>query len=190
MVRPLRSAGEQRVQQLTPSVEEAAGVAAGGAVAQRQLELGKREPGAGGVDRGSDFTAEAGGERKARGTSVLGERPLSREWFDWNEAGPCSNQCAGGALRDPEAYALPLDEDGDREIRAALEQRPEVAVEIGVAQQQRPRRRSPLRKRQRLTLSARGQAEDAGPGALGDLRRSVARAVVGDDHLGFRKLLP
>src|SRR6188508_550444 len=60
----LRAYGEKAVEELTPSVDEAAEVAVGLPVAERQLELGDTEARARGVDRHAHLAAEAGRDRK------------------------------------------------------------------------------------------------------------------------------
>ena len=81
-------------------------------------------------------------------------------------------------------------EGGDRQVAVPAEQRREVAAEIGVAEQEVARRRLALTERQRLPFPAVREPNDARAGVLGDARGRVARAVVGDDHLRLRELLP
>ncbi len=57
----------------------------------------------------------------------------------------------------------------------------EVAFEVSVAEEQRPRRRLSLGERQRLTLAAPRKPDHQRPGSLGLLRCRVPRAVVRDD---------
>ena len=123
-----RAGGEERVDELAAAVREAAEVAAGLAVAQRQLELRDAEPGARGVDRHAHFAAESGGEREA----LLRARP--RDSARWPESGSRASKPASAtderarhALGDPEAAAAALGERGDREVGAVPDERPEVA---------------------------------------------------------------
>ena len=96
-------------------------VAAGGAVAQRQLDLLDPEAGAGGVDRHPHLAAEPGREREARRPCRRRERALARERLRALEAASAPDQRAGAALGDAEAAALLLGERRDREVGAVLE---------------------------------------------------------------------
>ena len=68
-----------------------------------------------------------------------------------------------------------------------LDERPEVPLEIRVAEEQRPRVELALGERQRLALATPRQTDDARPRLLGHVRRAVPRAVVGDHDLRARK---
>ena len=81
-------------------------------------------------------------------------------------------------------------EGGDRQVAVPAEQRPEVAAEIGVAEQEVARWRLALPERQRLPFAAVREPNDARAGVLGRARGCIARAVVGDDHLRLRELPP
>ena len=96
----------------------------------------------------------------------------------------------GGALDDAEAAALLLREGGDREVGAALER--------AAAGRRRGRRRRaaaapapPRARRARAPgpFPRRGSRSDACTGGFGLGGGPVARAVVGDDHLGVGKRL-
>jgi alkanesulfonate monooxygenase SsuD/methylene tetrahydromethanopterin reductase-like flavin-dependent oxidoreductase (luciferase family) len=63
-----------------------------------------------------------------------------------------------------------------------------VALQVGVHEQEAARRRSALRCRQRLSLTAPREAQHGRACGLGALGGRVAGAVVGDDHLCARKL--
>ena len=70
----------------------------------------------------------------------------------------------------------------------AVEERRQVAAEIGVAEQDRARRRRPLGQRQRLPFSAVREAENPRAGCRRDVAGRIAGPVVGDDHLCVGKL--
>jgi hypothetical protein len=98
-----------------------------------------------------------------------------------------SGKQASRALGDPEPATLPLGECGDCEIALGGSESREVAVEIGVDEEEPAGRRRAFRERQGLTLAARGEAQHPGPGTPGRGGSPVARAVVGDDHLDAGK---
>ena len=152
MVRRLRPGCEHGVHQLASAMEEATGVAAGARcrsgsstsaigiparAASRRRPRSRTRPPAESTTPGPRRrrsavrkAARQGRNRSARG-SRLGQ-PSSRS-------------------RSP---ALPLGEDGNREAGLGGRQRPEVAVEIRVAHDDRTRRSLPLGERQRLALPA------------------------------------
>ena len=102
-------------------------------------------------------------------------------------AGGEADQSARACFAIPETAALLAGEHGDRDVGVAVEERPQVAAEIGVAEQEVACRRRPLAG-QRLPLAAVRQADDARARGLGDGGRRVTRAVVGDDDLRRRKV--
>src|SRR5205823_3833722 len=93
-------------------------------------------PAADGIDRHPDLAAEAGRQREDGCARGRRERTLARERLTRVEAGTQRDQRARDPLDDPEAAALPLGERGDREVRVALEERQQVAREVGVAEEQ------------------------------------------------------
>ena len=136
VVSSLRPEGEHDVAQLAAAVQEAAEIAAGGAVLELDLGLGDREPAPGRVGRHRRLAAEPGREREDRVARRLGQPPLARERLAGVEAGREADQPPRDSLRDPEAAALPAREGGDRHVAVAVEQRPQVAAEVGVAEQE------------------------------------------------------
>src|SRR5919201_197139 len=179
-----RATGEGGVEQLAAAVEEAADVASGDAVAERELALLDPAAGADGVDRRADLATEPRRERKARLARRRRERALARERLACLEPAERLDEGAGSALRDPEAAAAPPREGRDREVDAAVSEPPEVALEVGVAEEQRSRRGLAFRKRERLALAQAREADDAGAGPLRDGGSRVAGAVVRDEELG------
>ena len=184
-----RAAGIDGVAELPRPVEEAAGIAPGGAVTERQLDLAELEPGARGVDRHPHLAAEAGRDGEAGGPGRGRERPLARERLSRRDAAEHLDQVARDPLRDPESTADTFRERGHGQVATAVDEPCEVAVEIRVAEQQPARRRRSLGGRQRLSLAAARQTERDRTGPLGGVRRVIAGAVVGDDHLRFGKRL-
>ena len=121
---------------------------------------------------------------------ALRQPPLARERLLCVVAGCEPDQPPRRLLRDAEAAALPARERRDGQVALALEQRPQVAAEVGVAEQELALARDPLAERERLSLAAVRQAKDECTGGLGHVGCGVARAVVGDDHLRVRELPP
>src|SRR3954462_6038973 len=148
-----RPAGGRCVGQLPAAVQEAAEVASRRPVAQFELALFDPEAGADCVDRHTHLAAEPRREREAGGTGSRRERPLSGERLARLVAAAEPDELAPGALGDPEASALPLAKGGDRHVGAVLDERREGAVEVGVAEEQRPGPRLALRERERLPLA-------------------------------------
>ncbi len=169
-----RPGGEQRVDELVCAVREAAQVAAGGAVAERQLDLLDAQPGAGGVDRRAHLAAEAGGKREDGAARGGRKRALARERLARVDARQRLDQHAGRALGDAEAAALPLGERGDGQVGVGLVERPQVAGQVGVGKEQPPRRRLALGRGERLALAAPRQAHDPRPRLLRARRGRVA----------------
>ena len=157
-------------------------------MAERKLHLAHREARAQRVDRHADLATEAGGERERRVPRPLGERPLAGQRLPRLEAGPHADEGARRLLGDSKAAALALGKRRHREVGARGEQRRQRSPHVRVAEQERPRRRLPLRERERLPLAAPRQPDDPRAGLLCDDGRPVARAVVGDDHGGLGQL--
>ena len=185
----LRTERKQNVAQLACPVREPAQVAPGRAVAERELDLLDRDAGLDRVARHPRLAAEPGRGREHRPPCRRRKRALPRERLAQLASRRQAKKLPGGALDDAEAAALLVREDRDCEVGVALEQRPQVAGEVGVAEQERPLPRLPLGKSERLALSPARQPEDACTGGFGLGGGPVARAVVGDDHLGVRKCL-
>ena len=179
------------VAQLARAVDEPAEVAPGRrGDASGSSTSSTVRPAAQGVVRHPRLAAEPGGDREARAAGAGGTA------LRWPDSGSRSSRPVPsrisdgcGALDDAEAASLPLGERGDGEVGPLLEQRPEVADQVGVAEEQRAVGRGPLGQRQRLSLAAAGQPQDPGAGRVRLDRGSVARAVVGDDHVGVGELL-
>src|SRR4051794_26803982 len=104
-------------------MEKASGVAAGRAVPQRQLVFPDAEPGAHGVDRHPKLTTEPWCEREAGLASGRGERALPGERLASTEAAAGKDESPRGALREPEASAVPFRKDRDRQIGIGVQQR-------------------------------------------------------------------
>ena len=107
----------------------------GGAVLERQLGLADLEPGVHRVGGHRRLAAEAGGERKDGLARLLRQAALARERLLRRIARCDPDQPPRRLLRDPEAAALLVRERRDRHVAVPAEQRPEVAAEIGVAEQ-------------------------------------------------------
>ena len=149
------------------------------------------QPGADGVDRHPHLAAEARREREAGRARRRRERRWPESGSRASKPVSSADERAAGALGDPEAAALPLGERGDGEVGAASSERAQVAAQVGVAEQQRARRRGALGERQRLALAApRRAGATRAPAASRALGRRVARAVVGDDDLAPRGTPP
>ena len=149
-------------------------------------------PGARGVDGHPGLgAANPNASGKHRGARGRRERALARERLARLEAASSADQRARRPLDDPEPAALPLGERRDREV--------------GVGSRQRPRGRRRGRRRRGASgpggaarsasvrawpLPRRGRRSDAGARLPRRGRRRVARAVVGDDHLGRRERSP
>src|SRR6266545_4642191 len=160
------------------------------AMLELELDLLDRQAGADGVDRHPRLDAEAGCEREDRRARRRREVALTRERLGRLEAAAEPDQRPCDALRDPEATALPACEPRHPHAlqqTVTWQEGARVAAQVGVEEQQRARRRGPLRGRQRLPLAATREPEDDGAGLLGAVGRRVARAVVRDDHLGAGK---
>ena len=117
---------------------------------------------------------------------MLRERALPGERLLDSAAGAGTDECAGNALGDSEPAAGATRKARDREVGAALRERPEFAFDICVAEQERPPGALELGERQRLPLAAAREPDDTRPGRFRGRGRAVARAVVRDDHLRAR----
>jgi hypothetical protein len=127
-------------------------------VTQRKLHLEDAQARARGVDRHSHLAAEPGCNREARGPRSPRDRALPGERLAHFEPAQQLDQSTAHALRETEASANSFREYGDVQIAALLKEGFELAREIGVAQQQRPRWRRTLGSRQRLPFAATRQA--------------------------------
>ena len=155
-------------------MQEAAEVASCRPVAQRQLALFDPEARADRVDRHSHLAAEARREREAGGAGGRRERALPGERLARLVAAAEPDQLARGALGDPEASALPLAKGGNGQVGAVLDERLEVALEVGVAEEQRARAGLALGERQRLPLAEPRQPHDSRSGPFRRVRGPVA----------------
>ncbi len=135
------------------------------------------------VIRTSQPKPGAGGKQASRAAA---ERPLAGERLARIEARARADERARGALREPEAAALPLGESGDREVGVRVEQRRESPSRSASQRRSGPGGASRSASVSAWPLPRRGSRTTRAPGA----RRgggAVARAVVGDEHLGVRE---
>ena len=169
---------------------EPADVAAGRAVLQVELDLGHPQPRPHGVDRHPRLDPEPrrhGEDRLARGR---GERALTGERLaDVHPSEPADERARDG-LGEPEPASRSACEGRHREVGVRLDERREVAAEVGVAEKDRARAALPLRESQRLPLPAAGQPHDTRARRLGHGGRRVVRAVVGHHDLRLRERGP
>src|SRR5262245_14647783 len=107
-------------------------------MAERELDLLDDEPGAGGVVGHAGVATEARREREAHRPRCLRERALAREGLAQLSARAEPEQRTGRSFDEAEAAALPLGERGDRDVGLAVGQRPQIADEVGVAEDERP----------------------------------------------------
>ena len=133
------------------------------------------------VMRTSHPKPEASGKQAARA------RGLTSRWPESGSRGATpvrsQHQPPGDALGEPEAPSHPPAEGRDRKVGRASAEREERAPEVGVGQQQRPRRRRPFAGRERLALAEPLEAENRSSGRLCARGRLVVGAPVDDDHL-------
>ena len=117
-----------------------------------------------------------------RQVALPGERLPRRE--------PASqpDQRASCRLRQPEAATDPRCERRDRELGFGFDELPQVAAEIGVAEQERAGLELPLGERQRLSLAPAREPDHAGAGLLRALGGRIAGAVVGHHDRGLGEL--
>ena len=164
-------------------MDEAGEVAARRAVLEVDLDLADVEAGPKRVDRHPRLDAEAGSDREHLGARPRRERALPGERL--RDAAPATelDQAAGDALGEPEPAAGAPREAGDGEVCIGLHERPQVAGEVGVAEEERPLAALALGERQRLSLAPARKRDDARARVRRDRRRPVARAVVRDDDL-------
>ena len=152
MVLALQAEGEQDVAELATTVEEAAEVAQ---VARCSSSTSVSAPvfllDASPVIMISQPKPAARGKTAALG--LLRQPSLARERLRRRIARPVGS-AAGRPLLRFKAAALLVRECGDGEIGVAGEQRPEIAPEIGVAEQQVALARGALTERQRLAFAA------------------------------------
>src|SRR6266540_125081 len=153
------SAGVEHVAELPGAVDEAAEVAPGRAVAQRQLELTHPQTGPRRVDRHSHLASEPWGGRETRLPCGRREQTLAGERLARFEPGQKGDQAPRDPLRDAEASADSLGKYGDAQVRAVLDEWREVAGQIRVAEQKEAGRCCPLRRGQRLPLPATPKAQ-------------------------------
>ena len=108
-----------------------------------------------------------------------GQRALPRQRLAHPLAGAELDQRPRDRLRDAEPAADPARERRDRDVRPvacsgllqALDERPEIAAEVGVAEQERPGRALALGEGERLPLAAAWQPDDPRTGRLRPERR-------------------
>src|SRR6266545_1665623 len=134
------------------------------AMLELELDLLDRQAGADGVDRHPRLDAEAGCEREDRRARRRREVALTRERLGRLEAAAEPDQRPCDALRDPEATALPACEPRHPHAlqqTVTWQEGARVAAQVGVEEQQRARRRGPLRGRQRLPLAASREPSSA-----------------------------
>ena len=132
----------------------------------------------------AEAAARAGSTRRAR----AGERA---RWPESGSRGAVAGAEADRAratvsLRDPEAAALRDARSAATTRSASLAEQRRAGRRARSASQSTtsPGRRRALRRGERLALAAARQPQDDGAGGLGLRGGAVARAVVGDDHLG------
>ena len=116
---------------------------------------------------------------------------LARERLPHASAGAALDQRSRNGLRDRRGRPRrAASKTAIARSAPAVEQRPQVAAQVGVAEQERARRAHvALGERQRLPLAAARKPDDPRARGLGPGRRRVARAVVGDDDLGVGERL-
>ena len=171
-------------------MQKATEVAPRRAMTQRQLELANLQVGACSVDRHAHLAPEAGGDREALGACRGRERTLPGERLARLHTAAQLDERARNTLRDAEPAADALGKGRDQQIAVAVHERRQVAGQIGVAQKQPARRRRALGRRERLTLAAAREAKHDRARVFRHIGRSVARAVVGHDHLRVGKAAP
>ena len=144
----------------------------------------------------------ATGNATARARSESARWPGERLAHD--DASPRGDERPRDALRDAEPLAGAPGERCDHEVGAAVarlladrraapegrDERGRVAAQVGITEQERPRRARPLGERQRLALAAPLERHDASPRAARLRGGRVPRSVVGDDDLGRRERPP
>ena len=167
VIDPERAEGEHEVHELPAAMQEPAQVTPGGAMPEIDLDLldGQARPhrvhGHPGLG-----TGEPEREREHPAARSRRQRALAGDRLARLQAAGRANQRPRRPLDDPEPAALPLGKRGDREVGVALEQRPEVAGEVGVAEQQRPGERQPARPCVRACpLPRRGRRRTRAPAA-------------------------
>ncbi len=169
-------------------MREPAQVAPGRAVIEVELDLLHLEAGTDGVDRHPRLDPEAHRNGEHGRAGARGQVALPRERLTRREPAAQPDQRARRRLREPEAAADARRERRDRELGLGIDERPQVATEIGVAEQERPRLELPLRERQRLPLAPSREPDHASACLLGALGGRIAGAVVGDDDQRLREL--
>ena len=181
MVDGLRPAGEHELGELAAAMREPAQVATRRPMLELELDLLDLEPGADGVDRHPRLDAEAHRDREHRRASPLptasagprGARAASRP-----QRSRISERAARLARpKPPPSLTLNTAIARSASVAASAAQ---VADEIRVTEEQRPRLELLLGQRQRLALAAAPEPDHAGAGCLGNGGRAVARAVVRD----------
>ena len=178
---------EEHVAKLPPTVDEAAEVATRGAVREVELDLADVEAGMKRVDRHARLDAEAGGDRKHLGPCPHRERPLAGQGLRHAPSSAKCDQGPGDALRETETATRASGEAGDRDVCPGVQERPQIAGEICIAEEERALAAGSLGDRQGLTLAATGKRDDPRARSRGHSTRAVARAVVRDDDLSVRK---
>ena len=181
------SATTVRLDELAAAMGKACRVPAGRAVAEVELDLADVKPGLQRVDRHPHLAAEAARQWEAGRARSLAQIALARQRLREQASSPRLREDPGGALRDPEAAALRPCERRDGKVAARLDQRPQVAVEVRVAEQQWPWGCDPLRGGERLALAEAWARHDHRARCARALGRPVARAVVGHDDLAVRE---
>ena len=141
---------------------------------EREVDLVHAQAGARGVDRHPHLTAEPCGDREACGTRGGREGSLPRERLTRLDPAKQLDQIVCHPFCEPETSADPLGEGGDAQVRLPVEQRLELPGQVGVTQQEPPRRRGAFGRRQRLALAAAPQTENDRPRLLRRVGGAVA----------------
>jgi hypothetical protein len=122
-------------------------------VLERQLVLADGQARLDGVHGHPDLAAETAGEREAGPARGLVQVALAGKRLARFEPARETDQPACDALREAEAAALAALEDRDSQVALAVEERTQVAAQVGVAEQKGAGRGRPLAERERLPLA-------------------------------------
>src|SRR5512133_1438459 len=101
-------------------VREAASVATGLGVRERELDLGDAEACSGDIDRHAHLATEPRRRREALLACLCGEDALSRQGLARRKASACADQLSRNPFRDPEAAASGLGKGGNRQVAVDL----------------------------------------------------------------------
>jgi hypothetical protein len=182
--------GKQRVEKLATAMREARWVAPCFAMPEVDVDLLDSQACAHRVDGHPHLAPEAGREWEGGRARICAQPTLAGEGLSGDEACAQADQLPRETLGDSEASSASPRERRDDEVGAVTSERREGAAEIGIAEEQRARRRRPFPHGQCLAFPSAPEADDNRARPLRALCSPVRRVPVDDDDPGLREVTP